>query len=57
VILGGEECADVALKHEVRLHRALDRLCDVRVGCVDQVAQLIADVLRLARKRAAVFGR
>jgi hypothetical protein len=56
VILGGEECADVALKHEVRLHRALDRLCDVRVGCVDQVAQLIADVLA-SRKRAAVFGR
>jgi hypothetical protein len=50
VILGGEECADIALKHEVRLHRALDRLCDVGVGSVDQVAQLMADVLLSVRQ-------
>jgi len=32
VILGGEECADIALEDEVRLHRALDRLDDVWVS-------------------------
>jgi hypothetical protein len=38
VIFGGEERTDVALEYEVGLDGALDRLCHLRVGGVDQVA-------------------
>ena len=36
VVLGGQQPADVALEHEVRLHPALDRLLDLRIRGVDQ---------------------
>src|SRR5437868_1751755 len=45
VILGGEQRADVALEDEVRLHAAFDRLDDFRVGAVDQIAELLAELL------------
>src|SRR5205823_7967163 len=44
VVLGGQQRADVALQHEVRLPGALDGLLDLRVGGVHQVAYLPADV-------------
>ncbi len=45
MILRGQERADVALEHEVRLPRALDRLDNVRVGEVDQLADRATDGL------------
>ena len=45
VVLGRKEGADVSLEDEVGLHRALDRLADLWVGAVDQVAELLAGVL------------
>src|SRR6266700_2625211 len=42
VVLGGEQRADVSLEYEVGLHGALDRLGQLRVGSVDQVAQTLA---------------
>ena len=45
VVSGGEQRADVSLENEVRLHGALDRLCHVWIGCVDQVAQLPTQLL------------
>jgi hypothetical protein len=41
----GQQRADVAVLHEVRLAGALDRLGHLRVGGVDQVADLLADGL------------
>src|SRR6266446_859898 len=36
MVLGGEQRADVALQHEIRLAGALDGLCYLGVGAVDQ---------------------
>jgi len=38
VVLRGEERGDVALKDEVRLDRPLDRLLDLGVSLVEEVA-------------------
>ena len=40
-----EQRADVALQDEVGVHGPLDRLLDLRVRLVDQVAHLVADRL------------
>src|SRR5262249_1161058 len=45
VVFGCLERADVAIQREVRSVRALDRLDDVRIGGVDEVAHATADVL------------
>jgi hypothetical protein len=44
VVLGGQERADVAVQDEVRLDRALDRLLDLGVGLVDEVAHPLEDL-------------
>ena len=45
VVLRRQQCADVALQNEVGAVGELDRLGDLRVGGVDQVSDLVADVL------------
>src|SRR5262249_27384626 len=45
VILGGQQRADVALQHEVRMVGALDGFCNLWVGGADQLANLAADGL------------
>lgn len=45
MVLGRQEGADVALQHEVRAGGSLDCLADLRVGGVDQIANLMADGL------------
>jgi hypothetical protein len=54
VILGGEQSADVALEHEVRLNPALDRLLHLRVPGMDEIAHLAADRLLPIEKRVDV---
>ena len=55
VIFGGEKRAHVALEHEVRLHRPLDRLDHFPVRSVDQVAQPATDRLLPVGKRVDVI--
>ena len=55
VILGGQQRADVALQHEVGLHLPFDRLLELRVGGVDEVADLMADGLLPAGQRIDVL--
>lgn len=50
MVFGGEQCADVALKHEVRLACALDSFCYLGVGSVDQCANFATDLLLPLRK-------
>jgi hypothetical protein len=50
MVFSGEQGADVALKHEVRLARALDGFCYLWVGSVDQCSNLSADLLLPGRK-------
>ncbi len=50
MVLRREEGADVALKDEVRLDRAFDGFLDVRIGGVDQRADLLADGLLPGRE-------
>ena len=45
MVLGRQQGADVALKHEVRTVGVLDRFGDLGVGGVDQIADLAADRL------------
>jgi hypothetical protein len=45
VVLRAEQRADVAPEDEVRLHGALDRLLDLRVGLVHKVSELVANGL------------
>jgi len=54
VILCGEQRTYVALEHEVRLDRPLDRLDDVRIGGVDQIAKLVAELALPVRQRVDV---
>jgi len=50
MVFGGEQGADVALEHEVRLVCALDGFCYLGVGNVNQCANLAADLLLPGRK-------
>ena len=50
MVLRGEQGADVALKHEIRLAGALDGFCYLGVGGVDQCANFAADLLLPGRK-------
>ena len=50
MVLSGQQGADVALKHEVRLARALDGFCNLGVGSMNQGAHLAADLLLPMRK-------
>lgn len=50
MVLSGQQGADVALKYEVRLARALDGFCYLGVGSVGQRAHLAADLLLPGRK-------
>ncbi len=45
VIAGREQRTDVASQHEIWLLRPLDGFRDFRVGRVDQIADLVAEVL------------
>ena len=45
MVPGGQQRADIAIENEVRLDGALDRLLDLGVGRVDEVADLLADRL------------
>ncbi len=45
VVLRGQQCADVALQHEVRLGGALDGLGHRRVGGMNEITDLAADGL------------
>ena len=45
VVLRGEQRADVAVEHEVRLDRPLDRLLDRGVRLMDEIAHPLADLL------------
>src|SRR6478672_6216796 len=55
MVFRGEQGANVALKHEVRLARALDSLCYLRVGLVDRGAHLAANIL-LPRRNGLDVG-
>jgi hypothetical protein len=55
VILRGQQCADVALEHEVRLYPPLDGLDNLRVRGVHKVADLPTDVLLPGRERIDVL--
>ena len=54
MVPGREQRADVAVEDEVRLHRALDRLLDVRIGGVDHAAQLRTELLLPLREAGEV---
>ena len=54
VVLRGQQGADVALEDEVRLDRALDRLLDLGVGGVDEVADLAGRSPAASRQRVDV---
>ena len=55
VVLRGQQCADVSLEHEVRLHPPLDRLDDLRIDGVHKITDLLADVLLPLRQRVDVL--
>jgi len=55
VIPGGQQCADVALQHEVGLHLPFDRLLDLQIGGVDELADLVADGLLPVGQRVDVL--
>ena len=55
MVLRGQQCADVALEHEVRLHSPLDSLNDFRIDSVYKITDLLADVLLPLRQRVNVF--
>ena len=54
MVLRGQQGADVALQHEIRTIRALDRFDDLGIGRVNQLADLPADGLLPLGKRLDV---
>ena len=54
MVPGGQQRADVAVEDEVGLDRPLDRLLDIGVGRVHEVADLAADVALPVGQRVEV---
>jgi len=55
MILGGQECADIAMQDEIRLGGALDRLGHLGVGSMNEIAHLLTD--RSLPRREAIDVR
>jgi hypothetical protein len=45
VVAGSQKSTDVPIQHEVRLDLSLDRLFNLGIGLMDEVANLLADLL------------